>query len=88
MIVTETYHHGVETSTVKGAGSTDEALSNLELILEIGLLLGGTTAVGGAVVEALVSGQSRGDGGGKSHQTRLGVHVVVLSEGEFTTYRT
>ena len=52
--------HGEETSAVEGAVGAVEAGSSCELGLEVGLLLEGAIAEGGAVVEALESGTGRG----------------------------
>jgi hypothetical protein len=52
-----TYNHSVETST-REAGSTNEVLSSLKLIFIVRLTLDRAIGLGGAIIEALVDGES------------------------------
>jgi hypothetical protein len=56
-----TYNHGVETSTCE-AGSANEVLSRLEFILEVCLAFDRAVGLSGAIVEALINGQSGRNG--------------------------
>lgn len=68
-VTSETYDHGVETGTVEDTRSANQTLSVPELGLEVRLLLGSASGEGRAIVEALVSGRSRGNGGSKGHKS-------------------
>lgn len=74
-VTSKTYDHGVQTGTVENTRGTDQALSRLELGLEVGLLLGSAGGKGRAIVEALEGTQSRGDGRGESHEGRSLTHL-------------
>jgi hypothetical protein len=64
-----TYNHSVDTST-REAGSADEVLSRLELIFEICLALDRAIGLGGAIIEALVDGESGRNGSREGQEKR------------------
>lgn len=71
-----TYNHGVETGTAEDAIGSLQVSGSLELGLEVGLLLGGTTSEGAAIVEAGEGGSCGADGDGQRQQARGRRHFV------------